>query len=92
MRAEDVAGTLHGHRGVDAYVYLGPRDLLLMEPMTAASVLDTTYIAELRRRNFGRVGEPADPATILRREMEGSVFLQDTTPGVTPVRAMQRHP
>ena len=89
---EDEAGTLPGYRGVDAYVYLGPRDLLLMEPAPAATMLDTAYIAELRRRAFGPPGGPADPATILRRETEASAFLQDTTPGVTPVRALQRRP
>lgn len=91
---EDAVGTLHGYPGVDAYVYLGPRDLLLMEPAPAASVLDTAYIAELRRRaaSSDGLGGPADPATIVRREMDASVFLQDTVPGVTPVRTMQRHP
>lgn len=35
---------------VDAYLYLGPRDLLLHEPTPAEVVLDQDYMAELQRR------------------------------------------
>lgn len=35
---------------VDAYLYLGPRDLQLREPMPAEVSLDKEYIAELQRR------------------------------------------
>ena len=35
---------------VDAYLYLGPRDLLLNEPTPAEIVLDKDYMAELQRR------------------------------------------
>src|SRR6202040_3603417 len=34
----------------DAYLYLGPRDLLLREPKPAEIVLDNDYMAELQRR------------------------------------------
>jgi len=68
-----------GYPGVDAYLYLGPRDLLLMEPAPARTVLDTAYISELRRR-AAAVGEPhgpSDPAVTFRRELESSVFLEN---------------
>jgi hypothetical protein len=35
---------------VDAYLYLGPRDLLLNEPTPAEIVLDKDYAVELQRR------------------------------------------
>ena len=37
---------------VDAYRYLGPRDLLLNEPAPAAVFLDKDYMAELQRKRF----------------------------------------
>ena len=35
---------------VDAYLYLGPRDLQLIEPRPAEISLDKDYMAELQRR------------------------------------------
>jgi hypothetical protein len=35
---------------VDAFLYLGPRDLRLFEPTPAAIALDTEYMTELQRR------------------------------------------
>ncbi len=37
-------------RMVDAYLYLGPSDLLLAEPKPAEIFLNEQYMAELRRR------------------------------------------
>lgn len=67
----------HGYPGVDAYLYLGRRDVLRQEPISRA-VLDQDYLAELDRR-ADLLGEPADspirPAAILRRAAESGVFL-----------------
>jgi hypothetical protein len=43
---------------VDAYLYLGPRDLQLSEPMPAAISVDKNYMAELQRRVTLTGGEP----------------------------------
>jgi hypothetical protein len=49
---------------VDAYLYLGPRDLLLREPQPAEILLDKEYMAELERRasltGGGSVGDAKD--------------------------------
>jgi len=50
--AEIPAGTdAKFSKKVDAYLYLGPRDLLLNEPVPAEIVLDKAYMAELERRS-----------------------------------------
>ncbi len=50
---------------VDAYLYLGPRDLLLNEPAPAEIVLDKDYMAELQRRvaimGGGPIADDANP-------------------------------
>src|ERR1039457_824473 len=50
---------------VDAYLYLGPRDLLLKEPRPAEIFLDKDYMAEMKRRaaimGEGPVTDQADP-------------------------------
>src|SRR3989442_7775139 len=48
---------------VDGYLYLGPRDVLLNQPIPAANVLDKDYMAELRRR-ADRTGGPMRPEAI----------------------------
>jgi hypothetical protein len=48
---------------VDAYLYLGPADLILAEPRPAEIFLDKEYMAELRRR----------------AEIIGNEFLTDQT-------------
>jgi hypothetical protein len=69
-----------GYPGVDAYLYLGRRDVLLREGPSARTILDTDYLAELDRR-ADVTGEPADspmrPAAVLRREAEAGVLLYD---------------
>jgi hypothetical protein len=59
-------------KNVDAYLYLGPRDLLLNEPVPAEILLDKEYIAELQRRTaitgVGPLGDEADPAKIDARD------------------------
>jgi hypothetical protein len=69
-----------GNPGVDAYLYVGPRDSLLREPRSAQAMTDPDYMAELRERT-DRLGEPPDsprrPETILRMEANSGVFLYD---------------
>jgi hypothetical protein len=56
----------------DAYLYLGPRDLLLNEPTPAEVVLDKDYMAELHRRaaimGGGPIAEQADPGKVSDRD------------------------
>jgi hypothetical protein len=59
---------------IDAYLYLGPRDLLLYEPAPAHVWLDTAYLAELRRRASipgaatPRARDQLDPEKVRERE------------------------
>lgn len=69
-------GQSRGYPGVDALLYLGPRDLLLQEAIPARVALDSAYIAELQRRAEIR-GNPDGPRKTLQREMESSVLLFD---------------
>lgn len=56
----------------DAYLYLGPRDLLLSEPRPAETFLNKDYVAELQRRaavmGGGPVWDEADPAKVSDRD------------------------
>jgi hypothetical protein len=69
-----------GYPGADGYLYLGPRDFLLHQPISSRTVLDKTYIAELQQRAV-TLRTPADglwyPATEFQRETESSVFFYD---------------
>jgi hypothetical protein len=57
---------------VDAYLYLGPRDLLLNEPVPAEIILDTDYMAELQRRaslaGEGPMADQTKPEKIFDRD------------------------
>jgi hypothetical protein len=57
---------------VDAYLYLGPRDLLLNEPTPAEIVLDKDYMAELQRRaaiiGGGPIADETNPKSISDRD------------------------
>ncbi|WP_410644199.1 hypothetical protein [Amycolatopsis sp. lyj-346] len=68
-----------GYPGVDAYLYEGPADLLLREPLSARAVLDTAYLAELRRR-AAAIDAPPDsiewPETFFERERRSGVLLR----------------
>jgi hypothetical protein len=65
---------------VDAYLYLGPRDLLLNEPTPAEIVLDKDYAAELHRRaaimGGGPIADQADPGKVSDRD--SNPFFYDT--------------
>lgn len=64
-----------GYPGADAYLYTGPRALILRQPIAAGAVLDTEYIAELRRR-AAAVQDPPEglmhPETFFKHELESS--------------------
>lgn len=68
-----------GYPGVDAYLYEGPADLLLREPLSARAVLDTAFLDELRRRATA-VDAPPDglewPETFFERERRSGVLLR----------------
>ncbi|MGW3963529.1 hypothetical protein ACWED2_27185 [Amycolatopsis sp. NPDC005003] len=68
-----------GYPGVDAYLYEGPANLLLREPLSARAVLDTEYLAELRRR-AAAIDAPPDsiewPETFFERERTSGVLLR----------------
>jgi hypothetical protein len=70
-------GNCRGYPGVDALLYVGPRDLMLYEPIPAGIALDTTYMSELRRRAaaIGRPNGLWNPDTRLEQEAGWSVFL-----------------
>jgi hypothetical protein len=57
---------------VDAYLYLGPRDLLLNEPTPAEIFQDKDYLAELQRRTAimggGPVTDGANPENVSERD------------------------
>jgi hypothetical protein len=57
---------------VDAYLYLGPRDLLLNEPTPAGIFLDKDYMSELQRRagimGGGPLTDEANPEKISDRD------------------------
>jgi hypothetical protein len=64
---------------VDAYLYLGPRDLLLNEPTPANIVLDMDYMGELQRRaaitKAGPMADQVNPGKISGRD--SNPFLYD---------------
>lgn len=68
-----------GFPGVDAYLYQGPVDLLLREPLSARAVLDADYLNELRRRAVA-VDAPPDglewPEFFFERERTSGVLLR----------------
>jgi hypothetical protein len=69
-----------GNPGVDAYLFVGPRDGLLREARSAQAMTDEDYLAELNEI-ADRLGEPPDsprrPDTIREMEAGGGVFLYD---------------
>ncbi|MDX3192359.1 hypothetical protein PV458_28445 [Streptomyces sp. MN03-5084-2B] len=68
-----------GYPGVDAYLYEGPADLLLREPLSARAVLDAGYLSELHRRATA-IDAPPDsiewPETFFERERTSGVLLR----------------
>jgi hypothetical protein len=67
-------GGRHISSSVDGYLYLGPADLLLNFPIPAVAILDTAYMAELKRRADLRSG-PMGVEQILREVREAGAFF-----------------
>jgi hypothetical protein len=63
--------------GVDGYLYLGPRDLLLRQLIPAKTAMDKPYMAELQRRDDIR-GRGMNPAQRLQEEVESSLFFYES--------------
>jgi hypothetical protein len=66
-----------GFPGIDGYLYVGPRDLLLSEPLSAQAMLDRDYLAELDQRADTLGTPPSAPSrtqTILDRAATASPF------------------
>jgi len=63
---------------VDAYLYLGPRDLLLKEPRPAEVFLDKDYMGEMQRRaaimGGGPIADQANPEKISDRDYSPFVY------------------
>jgi hypothetical protein len=77
---------------MDAYLYLGPRDLLLNEPTPAEIVLDKDYMAELQRTAAVTGGGPmenqVDPGEISDRDSNPFFYDPDELRSVTqPIRS-----
>ncbi len=62
--------------GVDGYLYLGPRDLLLRQAIPARTAMDKAYMAELQRRDALR-GRAKNPARRLQEEIRSSAFFYE---------------
>jgi hypothetical protein len=80
LRPPDLPTDGTGYPGADGYLYVGPRDHLLREPLSARTVLDTEYVAELQRR-ADAVHAPPDslmrPKVIFQRELQSSALQYD---------------
>jgi hypothetical protein len=69
-----------GYPGADGYLYLGPRNFLLHQPLSSRTILDTTYLAELQQRAVtikAPAGGLAYPAAQSQRETRSSVFFYE---------------
>lgn len=70
-----------GYPGADGYLYLGPRDFLLHQPISSRTVLDYAYIAELQQRAVtiqAPAGGLAYPAAQFQRETQSGVLFYDS--------------
>jgi hypothetical protein len=67
---------------VDGYLYLGPRALLLNEPISATAALDTAYLRELARR-AAIGGRSVTPDAILQGALDSTVFFNEHAGEVT---------
>jgi hypothetical protein len=73
---------------VDAYLYLGPRDLLLNEPTPAEIFLDKDYMAELQRRaaimGGGPITDEANPEKVSERDSNPFFYHPDELQKLLP--------
>ncbi|MGC2163910.1 MAG: hypothetical protein WA634_18555 [Silvibacterium sp.] len=74
---------------VDAYLYLGPRDLLLNEPTPAEIFLDKDYMTELRRRaaimGGGPITDEANPEKVSDRDSNPFFYDPDELQKLMPL-------
>lgn len=78
---------------VDAFLYLGPQDLTLLEPIPAEIALDADYLAELSRREalLGPPGTRPESPEQLRQDIldaAGEVLREEPAP--PDVEALER--
>lgn len=77
-----------GYPGMDGYLYLGPRDFLMHQPLSAGAILDDDFTAELERRATV-VQVPPDapwwPSVLFQQEAASSVFYYDPAQGTPAV-------
>jgi hypothetical protein len=73
---------------VDAYLYLGPRDLLLNEPTPAEIFLDKDYMTELQRRatimGGGPITDEANPEKVSERDSTPFFYHPDEVQKLMP--------
>jgi hypothetical protein len=70
-----------GYPGADGYLYLGPRDFLLHQPISASAILDQDFLAEMERRATviqAPPGTPWYPSAMFQQEKESSAFFYDS--------------
>jgi hypothetical protein len=72
----------------DAYLYLGPRDLLLSEPPPANVFLDKDYMTEMARRAVvtkqGPIYGQANPDKISQQDYSALMFGSDKNESLHP--------
>jgi hypothetical protein len=80
---------------VDAYLYLGPRDLLLNEPAPSEILLDKDYMAELQRRaaivGEGPIADQTNPDNIFDRDSNPFFYDPDELRKLMPAGEMHLH-
>jgi hypothetical protein len=64
---------------VDAFLYLGPQEFRLSEPMPADIALDADYMAELRRRE-ALIGLPPGESPKSQKEFSGEIVPEAQNP------------
>jgi hypothetical protein len=67
---------------VDAFLYLGPRDLRLFEPIPADIALDTAYMTELQRREALTAFPGEAPRSL--EEMRAEILQEAQRPLLDP--------
>jgi hypothetical protein len=67
-----------GYPGIDGYLYCGPRDFLLHQPLSAGAILDRAFTAE-REQRATTIQAPPDspwhPAVLFQQEEASSAFF-----------------
>jgi hypothetical protein len=72
---------------VDAFLYLGPKDLALREHLPAYIVLDDEYMAEVRRREGGVAQSAKEFNQQFVNDAENPIFTIPKSPGPKEVQA-----